>query len=182
MSVCVCAHVRVQERLGIAMKKLQSAGLPTPKIITKLDTSIADAATADDVRRIVDASVANSSATLGLSPLHTVCLHTWHTHGPSLHGGAAYARLKELRDQGTIERIGTSTYFPTDVLEAISDPDTNHIQLPFNLIDYRWREAGVPEALASRNDIVVHARSCFLQGILVGPNTNWYVVSIVHVP
>jgi hypothetical protein len=52
------------------------------------------------VVEIVNASIANSKSKLGMDPLHTVCLHQWAKHGPSLHGGAAYTRLKQLKAEG----------------------------------------------------------------------------------
>ena len=41
-----------------------------------------------------------------------------------------------------------------------------HIQLPFNALDWRWRDSGVFEALAKRPGVTVHARSALLQGLL----------------
>eukprot|EP00035_Acanthoeca_spectabilis_P007908 m.146250 g.146250 ORF g.146250 m.146250 type:complete len:194 (+) comp14135_c0_seq2:206-787(+) len=89
-----------QKRLGIAMKELESRGLSLPQVVTKLDTSMSSAKSAEELTKIVNASVDNSKKQLGLNPLHVVCLHTWEGHGPSLHGGAAYTRLKELKAQG----------------------------------------------------------------------------------
>ena len=55
---------------------------------------------------------------------------------------------------------------PEEVIEAMADPETGHVQVPFNVLDWRWREAGIAEVCAKRPDVTVHARSCFLQGIL----------------
>lgn len=82
------------------MAQLQVMGLPAPRVVTKLDTSIAEATSPAEVVLIVNASVANSKKMLGLEVLPVVCLHTWGGHGPSLHGGAAYTRLKKLKAQG----------------------------------------------------------------------------------
>ena len=161
-----------QERLGAALGAAALAGLPAPTVVTKLDTTIATAASAAEVAVIVDKSVANSCAVLKLRPLHVVCLHVWANHGPALHGGAAWERLKHHKAQGAIARIGTSTYTPEEVKEALQDPECGHIQLPFNLIDWRWREAGIAEAFAARPDVTVHARSCFLQGILASDTSE----------
>ena len=38
--------------------------------------------------------------------------------------------------------------------------------MPFNLLDWRWREAGVIAAIEGRGNVTVHARSIFLQGLL----------------
>jgi aryl-alcohol dehydrogenase-like predicted oxidoreductase len=53
-----------------------------------------------------------------------------------------------------------------------------HIQMPFNLLDWRWREAGVVDALAVRPDVTVHVRSVFLQGLLAaGDPSVWPVTA-----
>lgn len=66
----------------------------------------------------MDASVANSRDKLGLNPLHTVCLHQWAKHGPSLHGGAAYTRLKQLKAKG----VSVPAYtFNTCALNRVSE-------------------------------------------------------------
>lgn len=161
-----------QERLGAALAAAAAVGLPSPTVVTKLDTTIGAAASAEEVVAIVDASVEHSARTLGLRPLHVVCLHVWATHGPSLHGGAAWERLKHHKASGAVSRIGTSTYSPEDVKEALADPETGHIQLPFNLLDWRWREANIAEAFAARPDVSVHARSAFLQGILAAESSE----------
>ena len=41
-----------------------------------------------------------------------------------------------------------------------------HIQMPFNLLDWRWRKAGVIAEIEKRDGLTVHARSVFLQGLL----------------
>lgn len=99
-----------QERLGVALKALGADGLPTPDVITKLDSAVQDALSAEAVATIVDASVANSAAKLGLSPVPCVCLHQWARHGPSLHGGAAYDRLKQLKTDGVCVCDGGSPW------------------------------------------------------------------------
>lgn len=156
-----------QKRLGIALVAASQAELPMPSIITKCDPAIGKCGSAQAVIDAVDGSIATARSDLGTPVLDTVCLHYWGEHGPSLFGGAALERLKHHMAEGSIRQVGTSTYTPKEVLEALEDPAVTHIQLPFNVLDHRWRTAGVPEALLRRPDVTVHARSCLLQGILV---------------
>ncbi|MBU2479104.1 MAG: aldo/keto reductase, partial [Gammaproteobacteria bacterium] len=79
----------------------------------------------------------------------------------------------ELRDSGVIGQLGASLYTPVEALEAARDPDIACIQIPFNLLDWRWRDAGLQQALRVRTDLVVHARSALLQGILAGGVECW---------
>jgi aryl-alcohol dehydrogenase-like predicted oxidoreductase len=55
---------------------------------------------------------------------------------------------------------------PEEALAALAHEDVRHIQMPFNILDWRWREAGVIERVRARGAVTVHARSVFLQGIL----------------
>jgi aryl-alcohol dehydrogenase-like predicted oxidoreductase len=55
---------------------------------------------------------------------------------------------------------------PAEAKEALARADVAHIQLPFNLLDWRWDEAGIPALVAVRPGLTVHARSAFLQGLL----------------
>lgn len=105
-----------QERVGTALKEIAAAGLPLPAVVTKLDTAIGEAGSADEVVSIVDASVSNSAEKLGTTPLDCVCLHMWESGKP--HGGAAWSRLKHHKAKGTVRRIGTSTYNPSEVCEG----------------------------------------------------------------
>jgi aryl-alcohol dehydrogenase-like predicted oxidoreductase len=82
------------------------------------------------------------------------------------YDGAIWERLLEWRNNGSIRALGVSVQSPQEALAALADSNVSHIQMPFNLIDWRWREAGVIAALAARADITVHARSVFLQGLL----------------
>ena len=44
-----------------------------------------------------------------------------------------------------------------------------------NVLDSRWKAHGIDHAFARRPEIVVHARSTFLQGILLHPADCWPV-------
>ncbi len=52
-------------------------------------------------------------------------------------------------------------------------PEHQAVQLPFNLLDHRWKSAGIDRLARQRPDVVVYARSVFLQGILAAPAAVW---------
>lgn len=90
------------------------------------------------------------------------------------HGGIIWRTLKELRDDGTIYDLGVSVTSPEEALIAIVDPAVTYLQLQFNALDWRWREAGVIDALADRPEILVHAHSALLYGLLAAtPGAKW---------
>lgn len=142
-------------------------------VITKLDTmmDLCDETSPAAFRNAVDASVFRSCRELRTQRLHTVLLHRWrHRHAC---GGTIWSRLLELREQGVIQNLGTSVSVPSEALEALFDEDVKHIQVPFNVLDWRWKAAGFDRACRNRDDVVVHGRSAFLQGLLVNGPAIW---------
>ena len=159
---------RSEERLGATLAgALRGRG----RVMTKLDHTVVETIGNGDGRAAVDASVFRSMARLRSSRLDTLLLHRWSQRHAA--GGAIWHRLVQLRDEELVGRLGVSVLEPREALEALVDEDVAVIQLPLNLLDDRWREAGVPEAAGSRPDVVLHARSVFLQGLLVSPVELW---------
>jgi aryl-alcohol dehydrogenase-like predicted oxidoreductase len=85
-----------------------------------------------------------------------------------------------LKADGVIGRLGVSVTSPTAAIEALNDPVVNAIQLPFNLLDHRWQAAGVDRFVRQRGDVVVHARSVFLQGVLAAPANVWPAITDIQ--
>jgi len=115
-----------------------------------------------------------SCRALGVSKLAIVLLHRWQDRNS--WQGAAWDHLLRLREQGKIGILGASVYHPNEALEALDDPEIKHLQIPINVLDWRWESASVDRAAAGRRDVVVHARSALLQGILAHPVGRWPVI------
>jgi len=143
------------------------------EVITKLDTlmSFPMSASSRDISAAVESSVAESCAALRGEKISTLLLHGWHYHDD--WQGAAWRTLLRLRDLGKIDRLGASVYQPEEALAALRDPDIRHLQIPFNLLDWRWKAQGIDKAIEHRPDVLVHARSVFLQGILLNRAACW---------
>jgi len=143
------------------------------RIITKLDV-LADLP-ADAAPKIicdaVDASVFRSLYRLRKQRLDTLLLHRW-SHRDAWHG-AAWARLLQLRRAGVIGDLGASVSSREEALAALADPEVGHLQCPVNLLDASWRDSEFLRTIRSRADVVVHARSVLLQGMLTLPWTQW---------
>jgi aryl-alcohol dehydrogenase-like predicted oxidoreductase len=150
------------------------------RVITKLDPldSLASDAEPAQVRAVVEESVRQSCVALRTERLETLLLHRWQHH--RAWKGEAWRRLLEFQQQGgersKIMVLGASLYTPEEAIEALQEPMVRHLQLPVNILDWRWKAAGVDRALADRNDVVVHARSALLQGILLHHASRWPVV------
>ena len=148
-----------EDRLGEAL-----AGRAA-RVVTKLSPlgDFPADASRDAVREAVNRSIEQSLAALRQDSLDCVLAH----RGAHLtaFGGAVWGRLTELKESGVIRLLGVSVQSPAEALAALGCPNVEHIQLPFNLLDWRWQAAGIPERVRSRN-VTIHARSVFLQGLL----------------
>jgi aryl-alcohol dehydrogenase-like predicted oxidoreductase len=89
-----------------------------------------------------------------------------------------FSKLSELKKEGLVEKIGFSTYTPEQIDFLLNAFDFDLIQVPFNVFDNRLIIGGQLKKLKSK-DIEVHARSVFLQGLLLdfdslgGYFSNW---------
>ena len=156
-----------EERLGEALARRKAV-----RTITKLSplADLTPGATRDAVRAAVDASVTQSLFYLRRDRIDCLLLH--RAAHMTAFGGAVWERLIEMLEDGTVLALGVSVQSPEDVLEALSRPDVRHIQLPFNLLDWRWRESGVIDDLLEHPTVTIHARSVFLQGILAAHDAS----------
>jgi spore coat polysaccharide biosynthesis protein SpsF len=156
-----------EDRLGEALADKKAV-----RTITKLSplNDLALDASRDAVRAAVDASIAESLTALRRERLDCLLLHrAEHMHS---HRGAIWERLVERLEDGSVLSLGVSVSSPLEALAALACPDVVHLQLPFNLLDWRWRKAGFKTCLASRPNITIHARSTFLQGILASSDVD----------
>ena len=80
--------------------------------------------------------------------------------------GELFHKLNKLKEEGMIKKIGFSTYTPDQVDFLLENFDFDLIQVPFNVFDTRLVEGEQLKALKKKN-IEIHARSVFLQGVLL---------------
>lgn len=160
-------------------KSLSGAWASRVEVITKLDLSSLPAdVPAAQVRAHVDESLDRSCAALDLTKPAVLLFHRWQDR--HAWQGAAWEHLLSLRESGKIAKLGASVYEPREALEALEDPAVQHLQIPMNVLDWRWEAAGVDRAVAGRPEVVVHARSALLQGILAHPASRWPAVNGFH--
>lgn len=74
--------------------------------------------------------------------------------------------LLQLQAEGRVATLGASVSRPDELLSLLEDPAIRHVQIPFNILDRRWSQAGVVQAMAARPDTHIAVRSVFLQGLL----------------
>ena len=153
------AYGDAEERLG------QLLG-PSPafSIVTKLppaDAAIAPADAGAWVREAVDRSLER----LGVDRLYAVLAHGADTLlGPG--GAEAWEALETLRSKGTVARIGASVYTADEIDALLERYPIGLLQVPLNVLDQRLVRSGHLARLSAAG-VEVHARSVFLQGVLL---------------
>lgn len=151
-----------ETRIGAALK---GGWRSRVHVVTKLGPMVADAPEACGAA--VESSVMASLRALGGDCLDTLLLHRAETK--IVANGAVWTALLDLKRKGLVRRLGISVQNRAEFDAAAVDPDIETIQLPFNLLDRRWDNAA-----PRRDDLVIHARSVFLQGLLAGaPAAKW---------
>lgn len=85
------------------------------------------------------------------------------------NGERLYQSLLSLKELGLVEKIGVSIYDPKELESITQYFQFDLVQAPFNVLDRRLITSGWMDRLAQMN-IELHARSVFLQGLLLMPN------------
>ena len=132
------------------------------KLVTKLPAVPDDCA---DVNGWVKQQVNASLSRLGVTAAYGLLLHrSEQLLGP--HGAALYQVLQELKDNGQVQKVGVSIYSPSELAALIPHYRFDLVQAPFNLVDRRLYSTGWLKRLKD-DDVEVHTRSAFLQGLLL---------------
>jgi aryl-alcohol dehydrogenase-like predicted oxidoreductase len=82
------------------------------------------------------------------------------------HGDDIFGALESLKHAAMVEKVGLSAYSADQIDPLIGRYSFDLVQLPFNLLDQRVKRNGCLQRLKQQG-IEVHARSAYLQGVLV---------------
>ena len=83
----------------------------------------------------IHASVFRSLYELQLRCLPILCVHSFK----DFQRKEIWNELKNLKGDGFIGKLGVSVYTPNEAVVALQDKDVQHLQIPFNMLDWRWR-------------------------------------------
>lgn len=149
------AYGDVEEILG-------EIGVKHFKIINKISVS--------SMQSSASSSAVEDSLLTSLRKLKVDCLEGVLFHDPGSlfteFGNDCYIRLQEARSSGLLKKIGVSVYTPMELQRLLSEFQFDIVQCPINLADRRFLDSGLVAACID-NGIEVHARSIFLQGLLL---------------
>ncbi len=162
------AYGESEDRLGEALKGRR---VPTITKLSPLSELPLDAP-AEAVIAAVDGSIARSLGALQRDRLDCLLLH--RAAHLSAFDGQVWKRLEHYLARGVIGSLGVSVQSPQEAHTALAYPSVRHIQIPFNILDWRWAEADVIATIRGKPSVTVHARSVFLQGVLAsGDPSVW---------
>ena len=146
---------------------LGQVGVADYKIVSKLP-ALPDECT--DIAGWVDAQVTSSIARIGVNSLYAVLLHRpdqlFDARGKQLQKA-----LEHLKAQGLTQKIGISIYTPDELPRLTDEMHFDLVQAPLNILDRRLIDSGWAQRL-KRLGIELHARSVFLQGLLLLPDSR----------
>jgi aryl-alcohol dehydrogenase-like predicted oxidoreductase len=146
---------------GESESRLGAMGVSQWKIVSKLPKI----PVGENVETWVTHSVKSSLEKLKVDSLYGLLLHhpleLLNINGPEI-----YATLKSLKAQGLVKKIGLSIYQPAELDDVFSLGEFDLVQSPLSILDRRIITSGWLSRL-SEHGVEVHARSVFLQGILL---------------
>ena len=149
---------------GDAEKIIGEIAKGNKRIITKIGIESQDTEE-EQLRDKIRANIERSYEDLGSKRLEGVLVHDPNNLQGREHS-YGWDTLVKMKEEGYMKKIGISVYNPRQakLLAKIYKPDI--IQLPFNVFDKRAANSGILKSLKD-NGIEIHARSMFLQGLLL---------------
>lgn len=136
------------------------------RIITKLPAIPENVA---DVGRWVHDQMQASLQRLGVQTVYGLLLHrSQQLLGPE--GKSVVQALEHLKAEGVVQKIGVSIYSPSELDTVTQACAIDLVQASFSMIDQRLNNTGWLQKLHDTG-VEVHARSVFLQGLLLMPRT-----------
>lgn len=152
---------------GESQQVLGSLGTQGLDCITKLPGLPAQV---ENVFEWVRSQVAQALLDLRQVQLYGLLLHRpGDLLGP--HGRELAKAMRLAQEEFNIQRLGVSVYEPQELLDCWRVLQYDLVQLPCNVFDQRFTTGPAVAHLSSKN-IEVHARSAFLQGLLLMPHTS----------
>ena len=152
---------------GSSEQRLGEIGVTGWQVISKLPALPEHC---QDVEAWVRSQVQASLERLRITRLRGLLLHR-PEQLLGKHGERIYQALLALKLQGLVEKIGVSIYDPAELDPLAQRFQLDLVQAPFNVLDRRLITSGWMDRLARMN-IELHARSAFLQGLLLMPQTK----------
>ncbi len=139
------------------------------KIITKIP--YLDIKKKDNIILKVDKHISKILNTLKVEKFYALLLHSPRQLNLK-NSKFFYNYLEKLKQRGIFNKLGISVYTKNQTVKILKKYKVDIIQFPYNLINRSFDEQNFIKKL-KRKKIELHARSCFLQGVLLNkPKTK----------
>lgn len=149
---------------GLSEACLGSSGIIGFDVITKLPQLPVGCT---DIVEWVRSEIIASINRLKVPVLYGVLFHyPQDLYGP--YAAQLYSAVNSLKKDGLVKKIGVSVYDPSEIQILLKKYNFDIVQAPLNIIDRRLANSGLLNQLKDL-DVEVHARSIFLQGLLLMP-------------
>ena len=172
------------DEANLILSKARSAGIDTldtaiaygdsEQVLGELDlngfqviTKLPEVPVVDDVHAWVKEQFLASLSRLKCSRVHALMLHR-PAQLMSGIGQDIWDALIAFKSDGMIEKIGVSIYSPDGLNQIFDRFPIDLVQIPVNVFDRSLENSGWAEK-AQQQGIEIHARSIFLQGLLLMP-------------
>ncbi len=96
--------------------------------------------------------------------LHAYLLHS--VDNLKFNGESLWRQMEDFKDKGFVKKIGYSLYCPKQLDIYFDQYKPDIVQIPMNILDRQFQKTGWLKRLKD-NDVEVHVRSVFLQGLLL---------------
>lgn len=149
---------------GVSEKSLGSVGVGKFKVVTKLPPI---PPSTKNVYEWAYDQMQSSLIRMNLKTAYGLLVHdTSQLFGEN--GAKLAEAMISLKREGLVHKIGVSAYGPEEVASVFQKFQVDIIQVPFNIFDRRMLTTGWLKRLNDAG-IEIHARSIFLQGLLLLP-------------
>jgi aryl-alcohol dehydrogenase-like predicted oxidoreductase len=152
---------------GESQKVLGEFGVRDWRVVSKISSVPQEC---KEVHSFVRAEIDLILSSLSLSDFETVLVHNSKDLTGEI-GYEVYKALDDAKSRGQVEKIGVSIYDPSDLESITSRFQLDVVQAPINVFDNRLQDSGWLDRLALMG-VEVHARSVFLQGVLLSENAQ----------
>lgn len=152
---------------GNSEKVIGKTGINDFKFVTKLPCLSIDC---NNINSWVEKHVQSSLFNLGVSSLYGLLIHKSDDLLGN-HGKKLIKALEVLKKDGLVKKIGVSIYDPSECEKFMQLTRFDIVQAPLNIVDRRLETSGWLSKLYSE-EIEIHTRSVFLQGLLLMPNNR----------
>lgn len=154
---------------------LKHANRSSLRIITKIRPNALFSVEPSQYYHTLKQNIFDSLSNLNISYVDGCLFH----NADYVNNEAALCALARLKEDGLVKKTGVSIYLPTEFESALASPAIDLIQIPYNILDTRL------DPLLRQCEKEIHARSAFLQGLLLMdeaavPRNLWNAKPYLH--